>query len=58
VRPALPAGAARLLAARARARADRDFAAADRLRDDLRALGVEPIDLADGTSDWRPLPND
>jgi cysteinyl-tRNA synthetase len=56
--PTLPAGAARLLAARARARAERMYAEADRLRDDLRALGFEPIDLADGTSDWRPLPDD
>jgi cysteinyl-tRNA synthetase len=52
----LPAGAADLLAARVRARADRDFAAADRLRDELRRLGVDPVDLADGTSDWRRLP--
>jgi cysteinyl-tRNA synthetase len=54
----LPAGAAELLAARAKARADRDFAAADRLREELRQLGVEPIDLADGTSDWRRLRED
>jgi cysteinyl-tRNA synthetase len=52
----LPAGAAGLLAARVQARADRDFTAADRLRDELRRLGVEPVDLADGTSDWRRLP--
>ncbi|HYK94693.1 MAG TPA: cysteine--tRNA ligase [Candidatus Dormibacteraeota bacterium] len=51
----LPAGAAELLAARATARAERDFVAADRLRDQLRALGVDPIDRADGTSDWRPV---
>jgi cysteinyl-tRNA synthetase len=50
---ALPAGAAELLAARSRARTDRDWQAADRLRDELRELGVEPIDRADGTSDWR-----
>jgi cysteinyl-tRNA synthetase len=50
----LPGGAEALLAARARARAGRDFSAADRLRDELRALGVEPIDRADGSSDWRP----
>ena len=49
----LPAGAEALLAERTRARADRDWAAADRLRDALRELGVEPIDRADGTSDWR-----
>ena len=49
----LPAGAAALLEARGRARADRDFAEADRLRDELRTLGVEPLDRADGTTDWR-----
>jgi cysteinyl-tRNA synthetase len=49
----LPDGAAELLNARARARADRDWPTADRLRDELLALGVEPIDRADGTSDWR-----
>jgi cysteinyl-tRNA synthetase len=52
----LPNGAADLLAARTQARADRDFVEADRLRDELRDLGVEPIDRADGTSDWRPVP--
>ena len=52
---ALPAAAQALLAERSRARAAHDFAAADRLRDELRALGVEPIDRADGTSDWRPV---
>jgi cysteinyl-tRNA synthetase len=52
----LPAGAEALLKARAHARADRNWAAADRLRDELRALGIEPIDRADGTSDWRRLP--
>jgi cysteinyl-tRNA synthetase len=51
----LPAGAAALLAERAQVRADRDWAAADRLRHALRELGVEPIDRADGTSDWRRL---
>ena len=49
----LPSGAAELLAARVRARAERDFAEADRLRIALRDLGVEPLDRADGTSDWR-----
>jgi cysteinyl-tRNA synthetase len=49
----LPAGAGELLEARSRARADQDWPAADRLRDELRDLGVEPIDRADGTSDWR-----
>lgn len=49
----LPAGAEALLAERAQARGDRDWPAADRLRDALRELRVEPIDRADGTSDWR-----
>jgi cysteinyl-tRNA synthetase len=53
IAPQLPAGAEELLLARTAARADHDFSAADRLRDELRALGVEPIDRADGTSDWR-----
>ena len=51
----LPAGAAMLLEARRRARADHDFAGADRMRDELRAQGIDPIDRADGTSDWRRL---
>jgi cysteinyl-tRNA synthetase len=51
----LPAGARELLEERTRARADHDFATADRLRDELRELGVEPIDRADGSSDWRRL---
>jgi cysteinyl-tRNA synthetase len=51
----LSAEASELLAARTRARADRDFASADRLRDQLRELGIEPIDRADGSSDWRRL---
>ena len=44
-----------LLADRARARAARDWATADRLRDRLRELGLEPVDRADGTSELRPL---
>jgi cysteinyl-tRNA synthetase len=52
----LPVGAADLLEARAQVRAERDWPAADRLRDALRELGVDPIDRADGTSDWRRLP--
>ena len=51
----LPTGAEELMAARSAARAARDFVAADRLREQLRGLGVEPIDRADGSSDWRPL---
>ncbi len=51
----LPAGATDLLEARDRARRERHFAEADRLREELRALGIDPIDRADGTSDWRRL---
>jgi cysteinyl-tRNA synthetase len=51
----MPGGAAELLEARARARATRDWGEADRLRDALREIGVEPIDRADGSSDWRRL---
>ena len=54
--PASLADAARrLLDARVEARARRDFAAADELREQLRNLGIEPIDNADGSSDWQPL---
>jgi cysteinyl-tRNA synthetase len=51
----LPVGAEDLLAERARARASRDWSEADRLRDALRELGIEPIDHADGSSTWRRL---
>ena len=51
----LPDEVRRLLDDRSAARAGRDFARADRLREQLRELGVEPIDNADGTSDWRRL---
>ncbi|MCI0582243.1 MAG: cysteine--tRNA ligase [Chloroflexi bacterium] len=44
-----------LLAERTAARANRDWAEADRIRDRLRDLGVEPVDRADGTSELRPL---
>jgi cysteinyl-tRNA synthetase len=44
----LPAGAAELLEQRAAARAARDFATSDRLRDELAALGVEVRDTPDG----------
>jgi len=49
---ALPAGAEDLLAARRAARAARDFAASDRLRDELAALGVLVEDARDGQR-WR-----
>ena len=44
----LPPGAADLLAARAAARAAKDWAASDRLREELAALGVAVTDTADG----------
>ena len=48
---ALPAGAAELLEARAAARAGRDFASSDRLRDELAALGVAVKDTPGG-QEW------
>ena len=48
----LPPGAASLLEARSAARAARDWARADELRDELAALGIEVIDGPDGTT-WR-----
>jgi cysteinyl-tRNA synthetase len=50
----LPPGAQELLDARAAARAARDFAASDRLRDELAALGVSVEDTRDGQR-WRRL---
>ena len=50
----LPAGAAELLEARVAARAARDWAASDRLRDELAALGVAVEDTRDGQR-WRRL---
>lgn len=44
----LPEGAGELLAARSRARGARDYAAADRLRDELAGLGVSVRDTPDG----------
>ena len=55
VTPALPAGADRLLADRAAARARRDWAVADRLRDELAARGVSVTDTADG-QEWTVRP--
>ena len=49
----LPPKAYQLLKERAFARENRDYARADRLREELRALGVEVIDAADGTSEAR-----
>ena len=48
---ALPAGAQELLDARAAARAGKDFAASDRLRDELAALGVTVKDTPAG-QEW------
>jgi cysteinyl-tRNA synthetase len=48
----LPEGAGELIARRERARADRDWAAADRLRDELAGIGVEVVDTRSGTQ-WR-----
>ena len=45
---ALPGGAAELLAARERARAAKDFARADQLRDELASMGVALTDTAAG----------
>ena len=50
----LPAGAQGLLDARSVARAARDFAASDRLRDELAALGVSVEDTRDGQR-WRRI---
>jgi cysteinyl-tRNA synthetase len=50
----LPDGAAELLAARETARANRDWAGSDRLRDELAALGVAVEDTRDGQR-WRRL---
>jgi cysteinyl-tRNA synthetase len=48
----LPEGADELIARRERARTDRDWAAADRLRDELAGIGVEVEDTRSGTR-WR-----
>ncbi len=48
----LPAGAEELIARREEARAARDFATADRLRDELATLGVEVTDTRTGPT-WR-----
>jgi cysteinyl-tRNA synthetase len=50
----LPEGASELLAQREAARASRDWAASDRLRDELAALGVAVEDTRDGQR-WRRL---
>jgi cysteinyl-tRNA synthetase len=50
----LPAGAAELMSARAAARAAKDFAASDRLREELAGLGVAVQDTPAGQT-WSPL---
>jgi cysteinyl-tRNA synthetase len=44
----LPVGAERLLAAREKARAAKDFAKSDELRDQLAGMGVSVIDTPNG----------
>jgi cysteinyl-tRNA synthetase len=46
----LPPGAAELLDARKRARAERRYEESDRLRDELAALGIEVTDTPQGTT--------
>jgi cysteinyl-tRNA synthetase len=55
VRPRLPDGARQRLDARQAARAARDWATADRLRDELAAIGVSVSDTADG-QEWTVRP--
>ena len=52
--PAVPEEVAGLLADRDRARAERDFARADALRDEIRVRGFEVVDTAGG-SELRPV---
>jgi len=46
--PSIPGAAGRLLEARERARAEKDFAESDRLRDQLAEMGVTVVDTPDG----------
>jgi cysteinyl-tRNA synthetase len=48
----LPPGAGELIERRERARGERDWAAADRLREQLAGMGVEVVDTRAGTT-WR-----
>jgi cysteinyl-tRNA synthetase len=54
VRQTLPPGAEELIARREAARSGRDWAAADRLRDELARMGVEVADTRSGTT-WRRI---
>jgi cysteinyl-tRNA synthetase len=51
----LPPGAISLLKSRAIARETQDYARADRLRAELRELGVDVVDRADGSSEARRI---
>jgi cysteinyl-tRNA synthetase len=53
---ALPAGAAALLEAREQARAAKDFATSDRLREELAAIGVAVTDTSEGQR-WKVAGN-
>jgi cysteinyl-tRNA synthetase len=50
--------ATELVEARRAARARHDFVDADRIRDELRTLGLEPVDKPDGSSEWRAIERD
>lgn len=52
----LPPAVELLIEERAAARAERDFAAADALRERIRAMGWEVVDLADGSTARPSLP--
>ena len=41
-----------LVTQRQSARASKDYAASDKLRDELLGLGIKVLDRKDGTSDW------
>jgi cysteinyl-tRNA synthetase len=47
-----PQSIARLIEERTAAKKSRDFATADRIRDELMADGIQLLDRADGTTDW------
>ena len=43
------------IAERAAAKKNRDFASADRIRDELRSEGIQLLDRSDGTTDWERI---